>query len=60
MNRYFIWIKVVMIDIKFRKIAAEVVPVNILGLVMEIAEISIQEMVIDIIETCHTEVATID
>ena len=49
-----------MIDIKFRKIAAEVVPVNILGLVMEIAEISIQEMVIDIIETCHTEVATID
>ena len=60
MNRYFIWIKVVMIDIKFRKIAAEVVPVNILGMVMEIAEISIQEMVIDIIETCHTEVATID
>ena len=60
MNRYFIWIKVVMIDIKFRKIAAEVVPINILGMVMEIAEISIQEMVIDIIETCHTEVATID
>ena len=55
-----IWIKILMIDIKIRKIAAEVVPVNILGLVMEIAEISIQEMVIDIIETCHTEVATID
>ena len=45
---------------KIQKIAAEMVPVNIQSMNIEVAEIFIQRMAKDVIETCHTEVATIN
>ena len=42
------------------KEAAEMVPVKIQRMVIDVAEISNQGMAIEIIEKCHTEVATID
>ena len=40
--------KGIMVDIKIQKIVVEMVPVNIQGIT------------IDIVETCHTEVTTVD
>ena len=42
-----------MVDIKIQKIATEMVPANIQGLVIEVTEISIQEKAIDISIMLH-------